>query len=259
MEFQNIRLDREGKLAFLTISRPEVRNALNRRTMEEMRRALQLVREDPAAGCLVITGAGEKAFAAGADIGELRERGSRDALKRGVLQELFDEIESFEKPTIAMVNGLALGGGCELAMACDLRVAAEHAGFGLPELNLGIIPGAGGTQRLTRLVGKGRALEMILTGRIVPAAEAERIGLCSRVVPFSELKPTVTELADKILSKGPLAVRYAKLAVNCGGDADMRTALLIERLAQALLYDSADKREGVDAFLEKRKPNFTGN
>ena len=175
------------------------------------------------------------------------------------MQRLFDEIEAFEKPTIAAVNGFALGGGCELAMACDIRIATENARFGLPETNLSVLPGAGGTQRLARLVGTGRAIELILTGRFLDAAEARATGLVTAVVPAPELLAEVRAIADRILAKGPLAVRLAKLVVRAGMDADQRTGLIVERLAQALLYTTDDKREGAAAFLDKRPPSFQGS
>jgi enoyl-CoA hydratase/carnithine racemase len=174
------------------------------------------------------------------------------------MQRLYDEIEAYEKPTVAAVNGYALGGGLELAMACDIRIASENARFGLPETALSIIPGAGGTQRLARLVGKGRAMEMILTGRAVDAEEAWAIGLVTKVVPQAGLMDAARETAGQILSKGPLAVRLARLAVQTGFETDQRTGLVVERLAQALLYASEDKREGTSAFIEKRKPDFKG-
>jgi enoyl-CoA hydratase/carnithine racemase len=174
------------------------------------------------------------------------------------MQAFCDEVEGYEKPTIAAVNGYALGGGCELAMACDIRIASENARFGLPEVTLGILPGAGGTQRLSRLIGKGRAVEMILTGRMMGAEEALSAGLVSKVVPQEGLMDTVKETAGQVLSKGPLAVRLAKLAVQAGYETDQRTGLLIERLAQAILFTSEDKREGTSAFVEKRRPDFKG-
>jgi len=241
----------------IVVNRPDARNAMNRRVMEDLRAALDEFREDDGVGVVVLTGAGEKAFVAGADIGELRERTARDGLAAR-MQRLYDEIEGYEKPTVAAVNGYALGGGLELAMACDIRIASENARFGLPETALSIIPGAGGTQRLARLVGKGRALEMILTGRAVDAEEARAIGLVTKVVPQAGLMDAARETAGQILSKGPLAVRLARLAVQTGFETDQRTGLVVERLAQALLYASEDKREGTSAFIEKRKPDFKG-
>ena len=255
--YETISTSVEGDIATVTIDRQEVRNALNGQVMRDVRAALDGLREDESVGVVVFTGAGEKSFAAGADISELKERTALDALSSG-MQRLYDEIEGYEKPTIAAVNGYALGGGCELAMACDIRVAAENAKFGQPEVNLSIIPGAGGTQRLSRLVGVGKATELILTGEVIDAQEAHRIGLVSKVVPQSELMDSAREMASKILSKGPLAIRLAKIAVSRGAETDQDTGMLIERLAQAVLFDSEDKREGTSAFLEKREPNFRG-
>ena len=226
--------------------------------MGDIRQTLAEFRHDREVGVVVLTGAGERAFAAGADIGELRERTALDALA-SVMQGIYDEIEAYEKPTIAAVNGLALGGGCELAMACDVRIASGKARFGLPEVTLAIIPGAGGTQRLSRLVGKGRAIEMILTGQIIDAEEARRIGLVTQVAGDEEaLMDKVWQTAATILSRAPLAVRLAKLAVQTGFETDQKTGLVIERLAQAVLFDTEDKREGTTAFLEKREPRFRG-
>jgi enoyl-CoA hydratase/carnithine racemase len=257
MSYETLLTEARDGIGVVTVNRPEVRNALNRRVMEEMHTILDGFREDDRVGALVFTGAGEKAFVAGADIGELTERTILDGLV-AAMQRLYDEIEGFEKPTIAAVNGYALGGGCELAMACDIRIAAENGRFGLPETALSIIPAAGGTQRLARLVGKGRAIEMILTGRMIDAEEARGIGLVSRVVPQTQLMDAARETAGAILSKGPLAVRLAKLAVQTGFETDQRTGLVVEHLAQAVLYASEDKREGTRAFLEKREPEFKG-
>ncbi len=226
--------------------------------MGDIWQVLAEFRHDREVGVVVLTGAGERAFAAGADIGELRERTTLDALA-SVMQGVYDEIEAYEKPTIAAVNGLALGGGCELGMACDIRIASGNARFGLPEVTLAIIPGAGGTQRLSRLVGKGRAIEMILTGQIIDAEEAYRIGLVTQVAGEDEtLMDKVRKTAATIVSRGPLAVRLAKLAVQTGFETDQKTGLVIERLAQAVLFDTEDKREGTTAFLEKREPRFRG-
>lgn len=257
MAYETLLTDTQDGIGVVTINRPNVRNSMNQQVLEELRGALDKLREDESVGVLVFTGAGEKAFVAGADIGELRERTMLDGLAAR-LQRLYDEIESFEKPTIAALNGYALGGGCELAMACDVRIASENARFGLPETGLSIIPAAGGTQRLARLVGKGRAIEMILTGRIIEADEAYNIGLVSHVVPQAGLMDAVRETAGQILSKGPLAVRLAKLAIQAGFDADQQTGLTIERLAQTVLYSSEDRLEGTSAFLEKREPEFKG-
>jgi enoyl-CoA hydratase/carnithine racemase len=246
-----------ARVAVVTIDRPAVRNALSARVVAELDAALTALRDDDAVGVVVFTGAGDRAFIAGADIGELKDYTPRTALESD-MQRLFDRIEEFPKPTIAAVNGVALGGGCELAMACDIRVAADSARFALPETNLAVLPGAGGTQRLARLVGTGRAIELILTGRLADAQEALAIGLVTSVVPDDRLMEEVHRLTDQILAKGPLAVRLAKLVVRAGMDADQRTGQVVERLAQALLYTTDDKREGAEAFLGKRAPEFTG-
>jgi len=258
MSFTNISVQKEERIAYITIDRPEVRNALNADTLEEIVASLTELENDPNVGCIVFTGAGDKSFAAGADIKQLTKRTAMDALTTKGMQQVYDLIESCEKPTIAMINGYALGGGCELAMACDIRIASTNAKLGLPELNLSIIPGAGGTQRLARIVGKGKALEMILTGKIISAEEALQVGLVSEAVAPEELKAKTEEYASQILAKGPLAVKLAKLAVNMGTETDIKTGLMIEKLSQAILFNSEDKNEGTNAFLEKRKPNFKG-
>jgi enoyl-CoA hydratase len=254
--YQNIEINKKGLLAYVIINRPELRNALNIETLQDIVDALNELREDDTVGCIIFTGKGDKSFAAGADINQLRQKTALDVFKPGGMQEVYDQIEMYDKPTIAMVNGFALGGGCELALACDIRVASLNAKFGLPELNLSIIPGAGGTQRLARLVGKGRALDMILTGKIIDGEEAYRIGIISEVVSQDELAAKTEEVAGKILAKGPLAVKLAKLAVQSGFETDQRTGLLIEKLAQAVLFSTEDKNEGTSAFLEKRMPEF---
>ena len=258
MAYENILVEKKEKLAYVTINRPEVRNALNAQTLDEITRALAELENDDEVKCIVFTGAGEKSFAAGADINQLKEKTMLDALQSGSMQQVYDRIEACTKPTIAMINGFALGGGCELAMVCDIRVASTNAKLGLPELNLAIIPAAGGTQRLARLVGKGKALEMILTGKIIDAEEAKSIGLVSEVVSPDELAAKTEEIAEKIISKGPLAVMLAKLAVHQGTETDIKTGLMIEKLSQAILFESEDKLEGTSAFLEKRQANFKG-
>jgi enoyl-CoA hydratase len=255
--FANIEIRKSDGLAYLVINRPELRNALNKETLNEMMEALEILAADDETGCVVFTGSGEKSFAAGADIRQLKSRTALDVFNLGGMQQVYDYIEAYDKPTIAMVNGYALGGGCELAMACDIRIASENAKFGLPELNLSIIPSAGGTQRLARLVGKGAAMDMILRGKIIDAKEAYRIGLVSEIASIEELQEKTEEAAGQILSKGPLAVKLAKLAVHAGFDADQKTGLVIEKLAQAVLFSTDDKNEGTSAFLEKRKPQFT--
>jgi enoyl-CoA hydratase len=244
-------------VALVTINRPEVRNAISQAVQAELRSVVEQIRDDDQVRALIITGAGDRAFVAGADIQRLGDYTAETALQSG-MQRLFDDVEALNKPTIAAINGFALGGGCELAMACDIRIAAQTARFGLPESALAILPGAGGTQRLTRLVGLGQALDMVLTGRIVSAPEALGMGLVSRVVVDGDLISTANEVAETMLAKGPLAVRLAKLVMRTGADVDQRSGLLVERLAQALLYSSDDKREGVEAFLAKRPASFTG-
>ncbi|MCY8938248.1 enoyl-CoA hydratase-related protein [Peribacillus frigoritolerans] len=255
--YQNIEIKKKNSLAYVIINRPELRNALSKETLQEILGALIELSDDETVGCVIFTGKGEKSFAAGADIAQLRQKTALDVFKLGGIQEVFDRIEMYDKPTIAMVNGFALGGGCELALACDIRVAALNAKFGLPELNLSIIPGGGGTQRLARIVGKGKALDIILTGKIIDGEEAYRIGLVSEVVSMEELEAKAEEVAGKILTKGPLAVKLAKLAVKTGFETDQKSGLLIEKLAQAVLFSTEDKNEGTSAFLEKRSPKFT--
>ncbi|WP_067440692.1 enoyl-CoA hydratase/isomerase family protein [Nocardioides jensenii] len=258
MRYETLLVEVTDRVAFVTINRPDVRNAVSREVQDDLRHLLAVARDDDGIGAVVFTGAGEKAFIAGADIAQLADYTLHTGLT-SEMQRLYDEIEAFEKPTIAAVNGFALGGGCELAMACDIRIASDNARFGLPETNLAVLPGAGGTQRLARLVGTGRAIELILTGRMVAADEALAIGLVTSVVPPAGLLAQAAEVAGQILAKGPLAVRLAKLVVRSGMDADQRTGLVVERLAQALLYTSDDKREGTEAFLAKRTPAFTGS
>lgn len=256
MSFATIMTDVADGVAVITLNRPEVRNAISEHMQADLRAALAGFRGDDNVGAVVVTGAGDRAFAAGADITQLRDYTPHTGLT-AEMQRLYDDIEAFEKPTIAAVNGYALGGGCELAMACDIRVAAPSARFGLPETMLSVLPGAGGTQRLARLIGVGRAIELILTGRMVDATEARAIGLITSVSddPVVVAKDTARE----ILARGPLAVRLAKLVVRAGMDTDQRTGLVIERLAQALLYGTADKREGTEAYLAKRSADFNGS
>ena len=249
-------LSLDGRVATLTVSRPEVRNALDTATVEEFHRALEEVR---GARCtvLIVTGAGDKAFVSGADINAIRTRRRDDALF-SVNSRLMSAVESHEAVSIAAVNGYALGGGCELALACDLRIAAQGAVFGLPEPTLGIIPGAGGTQRLPRIVGLGRAKEMILTGARWDARQALDYGLVSQVVPRSELMGAARALAERVLALGPLAVRLAKAALNASLHMPLSAGLAFESTAQAITFESRDKEEGTAAFLQKRKPVFTG-
>jgi enoyl-CoA hydratase len=252
-----VRVDVSESIATLTIDRPDVKNALDLETVEACRRALGTFAANSDVGVLIITGAGETAFVSGADINDIRARGRDDGLA-AINSSLFAEIERFARPTIAAINGYALGGGCELALACDIRIASDTAKFGQPELGLGIIPGAGATQRLPRIVGMGRAKHLILTGEIIDAKQALEIGLVSAVTPAGQLQIRAREMAKKILRQGPLASRLAKIALNASARVDMDSGLLIETLAQALCYGSEDKMEGTAAFLEKRKAKFTG-
>jgi enoyl-CoA hydratase len=259
MAFENLTLERDGAVAVLTINRPQVLNALNTPTMDELRRAVLEIKHDDTVRVLVITGAGEKSFVAGADINELAvqtpTQGKEHAL-RG--QHVFDLIENLGKPVIAAINGFALGGGCELALACTLRIAAETARLGQPEINLGIIPGYAGSQRLPRLVGKGVALDLLLTGRQVTADEALRIGLVNRVVPASELANEARKLAGELASKAPIAVKYIVEAVNRGMEISFDKGAFLEATLFGLVASTDDMREGTKAFLEKRKAVFKG-
>ncbi len=255
--YSNIRVSVDQAIATLTVDRPAVRNALDRDTIAECADALTHLAVDDTIGVLIITGAGDKAFVSGADINDLRARTTRDGLA-SVTSSFFSAVERFPRPTIAAVNGYALGGGCELALACDIRVAAEGARFGQPELGLGIIPGAGGTQRLPRIVGLGLAKHLVLTGEIIDASRALQIGLVSAVAPVRTLLELAGDIARRIIRQGPLAARLAKLALNASARVDLDSGLLIETLAQTICFGSEDKREGTTAFIEKRKASFTG-
>lgn len=257
MNYETILLSVDDRIATITLNRPDVRNAISKQVQEDIRDALTVLRHDNSVGAIVFTGAGDRAFAAGADITQLKNYTLHTGLE-SEMQRLYDLIESYEKPTIAAVNGFALGGGCELAMACDIRIASTNATFGLPETMLSVLPGAGGTQRLARLVGVGRAIELILTGRMLDALEARDAGLVTDVVASEKLLDTAYDVARTILRRGPLAVRLAKLVIRTGFDADQRTGLVVEQLAQALLYTTDDKREGAEAFLARRPAVFSG-
>jgi enoyl-CoA hydratase len=254
-----IDVERKEGLAWVSVNRPDALNALNRGTIEEMTGVFMSLRDDAEVHVVLVTGAGEKAFIAGADIAELAKESShsaRDNSLRG--QAMCRAIEECGKPVIAVVNGYALGGGCEVALACHLRVASEAARFGLPEVGLGIIPGYGGSQRLPRIVGKAVALEMILTGKAVNAQEALRIGLVNRVAPPAELRGAAEALAREIMKNGPLAVRAALTVALAGLDETLRSGTDKEADAFGRIYETKDLREGLAAFLEKRKPKFTG-
>jgi enoyl-CoA hydratase len=256
--FETLLIERRDRVAIITINRPEKRNALNIKTREEGARVLDALRDDESIGVVVITGAGDKAFIAGADIAEFAGRTALTQRDVMVARSLFNAIDSFPKPVIAMVNGYCLGGGCELALACDLRIASETASFGQPEINLGIIPGGGGTQRLTRLVGEGKAMELILTGDIINAHTAFNIGLVNMVVPAEDLEAKTMEIANRIAEKSPVALRMAKEAVKLASRSNLDEGLRREVDLFALCFSSEDKDEGVKAFLEKRKPVFKG-
>ena len=257
--FENLLLEQDAGVAVVTINRPKVLNALNGATLDELRRMLLAVKRDAAVRCLIITGAGEKSFIAGADINELAVQtpvSGRDHARSG--QHVLDLIENLGKPVIAAINGFALGGGCELAMACTIRIASDTARLGQPEINLGIIPGYAGTQRLARLIGRGRALEMLLTGDHVTAAEAFRLGLVNRVVPAAQLMDEAGKLAATLASKAPVAMRFIIDAVNKGLDMPLAEAQNYEATLFGLVASTDDMREGTKAFLEKRKAEFRG-
>jgi len=257
--FDNLLVERDGPVAQVTINRPQVLNALNARTLAELGEAMDQLRTDAATRVVIVTGAGGKAFVAGADISELAALSAAGAQEHALLgQRVFDAIEHLGKPVIAAINGFALGGGCELAMACTLRIAADSAKIGQPEVNLGIPPGFAGTQRLTRLVGKGAALELLLTGRHVSADEAHRIGLVNRVVPAADLMTATRALADELATKAPIATRYIIEAVQRGSEVPFDQAAFLEASLFGLAFSTADMREGTRAFLDKRKPAFKG-
>jgi len=256
-DYTNLDVSLDEGIATIVVDRPAVKNALDLETVTELRAALHELAETRDAGVLIMTGAGESSFVSGADINEIRARGREDGLA-AINSSLFAAVERFPRPTIAAINGYALGGGCELALACDIRVAADSAKFGQPEVGLGIIPGAGATQRLPRIVGMGWAKHLILTGEIIDAKQALEIGLLTAVMPAAQLQVRARELARRILRQGPLAARLAKLALNASARVDLDSGLLIETLAQAICYSSEDKQEGTTAFLEKRKARFTG-
>ena len=259
MTYESLLVETQDRVCVITMNRPRTLNTLNYELVGELGEAFAAAKRDPEVGVVILTGAGSKSFAAGADIEELSQLdpiNAVDLARRG--QRVTRDIEKLGKPVIAAINGYALGGGCEFAMACTLRVAAETARFGQPEVNLGIIPGYGGTQRLSRLVGKGRAMDLVLTGRMVPAAEAREMGLVNMVVPAAELMDAARKLAATLLEKGPLALRFTMEAVNTGFDLGLDDALEYEAHLFGLCAASEDMKEGLTAFLGKRKAAFKG-
>lgn len=258
MEYQNFRLSVNDRgIAFFTANRPEKMNAMNDLSWAELRRFFEEADKDPAIHAVIVTGAGEKAFVAGADIGSLKEKRSTDCLG-GAGQKALEQIENCSKPVIAAINGYAFGGGCELALACDLRIVSENAQFALPEVGLGILPGAGGTQRLARIIGLGRAKEMILMGRKIRAAEAVQIGLAYKCVPIGELLGEAGKMAGSVLAKGPVAINLSKKAIKASLSSSQDVGMLLEMLSLSVLCSTEDKKEGVEAFLEKRAPVYKG-
>ena len=259
MAFENLLYEKRNGIGYVAVNRPEKLNALNRKTMDELHDCFQEIERDDEVRAVILTGAGEKAFVGGADINELAVQTpveGKELSRRG--QKILDLIEHLGKPVIAAVNGYALGGGCELALACTIRIASENARLGQPEVKLGLIPGYAGTQRLPRLVGRGRALEMVLSGEPVSAAEAYRIGLVNQVVPAQDLIATAEKLAQKILANAPLAVKFALEAVNHGLEMTQAEGQFLEANLFGLCCTTADMKEGTRAFLEKRPARFTG-
>ena len=257
---ENVRAEVRDGVLIVTVDRPKVLNALNEQTVDELERVFLEARTDESVRAVILTGGGEKAFVAGADIGELAKMTpltGKDVARRG--QQVLNTIERMPKPVIAAINGFALGGGCEIALACHIRIASEKAQLGLPEVTLGIIPGYGGTQRMARLLGKGKALELILTGDRVTATEAERIGLVNKVVPSEQLMTAAEEMARRIASRGPVAVRSAIEAVMSGSDMAFEEGQVLEATLFGLLAATDDMKEGMSAFLEKRPPTWTGS
>jgi enoyl-CoA hydratase len=259
VQFENIRYEVKNQIAYVTVARPRVLNALSRATMRELHQAFSMVRDDASVRVAILTGDGEKAFIAGADISELAKLGPIEAKEfASEGQAVLDLVENCGKPVIAAINGFALGGGCEVALACTLRLASENAKFGQPEVKLGLIPGFGGSQRLPRLVGKGVANQILLTGDMISAAEALRIGLANEVVAAAELIPRAEALAQKMIANGPLAIRYCLEAVNHGMEMTLAEGLFLESTLFGTCCSTEDKNEGTKAFLEKRPAKFEG-
>ncbi len=259
LALENVLYEKKGAIAYVTVNRPKVLNALNRRTWEELRAAFEDARDDSAVRGAILTGAGDKAFIAGADISELAHLTAVEAKASSSYgQAVLDLIENLGKPVIAAVNGFALGGGCETAMACTIRVVSEHAKFGQPEVTLGLIPGGGGTQRLPRLVGKGRVLQLILSGEMINAQEACRIGLVNEVVPAAEVIARAESILKRIFANAPVSVRFSIEAVNKGLETSLAEGQSLEACLFGLCAGTEDKSEGTEAFLQKRAPHFQG-
>src|SRR5262245_55778100 len=256
---KNVLYEKKGGIAYVTVNRPKVLNALNKQTWTDLRTAFEAARDDDAVRGVILTGAGDKAFIAGADISELAHASAIDAERSSRFgQQVLDLIENLGKPVVAAINGFALGGGCETAMACTIRIAVENAKFGQPEVKLGLIPGGGGTQRLPRLIGKGRALQLILSGGMISAQEAYRIGLVNEVVAAADLIPRAEAILRDIAANAPLAVRYALDATHKGMDSSQGEGLALEASYFGLCAGTEDRKEGTSAFLEKRAPQFHG-
>jgi enoyl-CoA hydratase len=259
LTLENVLYESRGAIAYVTVNRPKVLNALNTSTWKDLRTAFEEARDDVAVRGVILTGAGDRAFIAGADIGELAHASAIEAEQSSRFgQDVLDRIENLGKPVVAAINGFALGGGCETAMACTMRIAVEHAKLGQPEVKLGLLPGGGGTQRLPRLVGKGRALQLILSGEAISAQEAWRIGLVNEVVPAADLIGRAEAILKMIVSNAPVAVKLALEAVNRGLDAGQSEGFALEASYFGLCEGTEDKKEGTSAFLEKRAPQFLG-
>lgn len=257
MELKNIILEKEGNLAIVTINRPKALNALNSETLKDLDLVLENLESDKNIYCVVLTGSGEKAFVAGADISEMKDLSEEEGKEFGLLgNRVFRRLEKLDKPVIAAISGFALGGGCELAMACDIRIASERARFAQPEAGLGITPGFGGTQRLPRLVGEGKAKELIYTCAMIKADEALRIGLVNKVVPLESLMEEARAMANLIIANAPIAVKLCKDAINRGMQVDMDSAIVIEAEDFGKCFSTEDQKEGMTAFIEKRNKNF---
>lgn len=259
MSYNNLLIEKADGIAVLFFNRPKALNALNSETLLELEQAVKAIEADPAVKVLIVTGAGEKSFVAGADIAEMKDKNAPQGLEFALLgQRAIGSLQEMTKPVIAAVNGFALGGGSEVALACDFIYASEKAKFGLPEVGLGLFPGFGGTQRLPRLIGKAKAKEMIFTAKMISAQEALEMGLVNKVVPAEQLLDEAKAVANAIASKGQVAVKLAKGVINAGYDMDLRNGCALEANTFGVLFNTADQKEGCNAFVEKRPANFTG-